>query len=108
MGTAGFAGDGYSSLLAQTTIKQFQIIQETLDNITVLLVTDGEIPVNVIDQLEQRLHAAFGDKIVIEFKFPDQIPLLPSGKHQYAISKVNLSRELLLLYYLTNNNALYF
>jgi phenylacetate-CoA ligase len=90
---AGFAGDGYSSLLAQPEIKQFQIIQESYDKITVLLVKDGEIPAAVLDQLELRLRAAFGEEIVVEFQYPNEIPLLPSGKHQYAISRVGVPSE---------------
>lgn len=88
---AGFAGDAYSSLLAQPTIKQFQIIQESLDKITVLLVRDGEIPASLLTRLELALHTAFGEGIAVEFQFPDQISPLPSGKHQYAISKVDLT-----------------
>jgi phenylacetate-CoA ligase len=85
---AGFAGDGYSSLLAHPSIKQFQIIQESLDKITVLLVKDGEIPATNLVRLESALHAAFGKEIEVEFRFPDHIDRLPSGKHRYAVSKV--------------------
>jgi len=88
---AGFAGDGYSLLFAQPTIKQFQIIQESLDKITVLLVQEGEIPASLLLRIELTLQTAFGDDIVVEFKFPDKIQPLPSGKHQYAISRVRSS-----------------
>lgn len=90
---AGFAGDGYSSLLAQPYIKQFQIIQESLDRITVLLVKDGEIPVSLLNRLERTLKAAFGEHIEVEFQFPDQIAVLPSGKHQYAVSRVRQKEQ---------------
>ena len=89
---AGFAGDGYSSLLAQPAIKQFQIIQESLDKITVLLVKDGEIPPSLLDRLELTLQTAFGEEIAVKFEFPEKISPLPSGKHQYAISKVGPSQ----------------
>jgi len=88
---AGFAGDGYSLLFAQPTIKQFQIIQESLDKITVLLVKGGEIPASLLNQIAHTLHTAFGEDIVVEFEFPDNILPLPSGKHQYAISRVDHS-----------------
>jgi phenylacetate-CoA ligase len=90
---AGFAGDGYSSLFAQPNIKQFQIIQEKLDYITVLIANEGEIPEPLLERITNTLQAAFGSDIVVEFKFVDKIPLLPSGKHQYAISKVKLPPE---------------
>lgn len=88
---AGFAGDGYSSVLSHPSIQQFQIIQESLDQITVLLVRNGEVPAELLTQLELRLQAAFGEKIAVDFQFPAHIQLLPSGKHQYAMSKVSLS-----------------
>lgn len=88
---AGFAGDGYSSLLAQPSIKQFQIIQESLDKITIRLVKDGEIPHSILQRLESAFQKAFGEDISVEFDFPDHISVLPSGKHQYAISKINHS-----------------
>ena len=89
---AGFAGDGYSSLFANPNIKQFQIIQESLGNITVLLVKDGEIPDSLLNRIALTLKTAFGEDIIVEFRFPDKISPLPSGKHQYAISRVDLSR----------------
>lgn len=90
---AGFAGDGYSSLFAQSYIKQFQIIQESMDKIIVLIVKDGEVPESLLKRVERTLQSAFGDDVQVEFQFPEQIPLLPSGKHQYALSKVSLSPE---------------
>jgi hypothetical protein len=35
------------------------------------------------------IHIAFGDNVTVEFEFPDEIPVLPSGKHQYAVSELN-------------------
>lgn len=87
---AGFAGDAYSSLFAQPAIKEFQIVQESMENITVLIVKDGDIPASLLDRVTKALKTAFGDDIAIEFQFPDQITRLPSGKHKYAISKVSM------------------
>jgi len=88
---AGFAGEGYSSLLAQPSIKQFQIIQESLDTITIRLVKEGEIPPSILQRLAATFQEAFGEDISVEFEFPDHISVLPSGKHQYAISNINHS-----------------
>lgn len=88
---AGFAGDGYSSLFTQPSIKQFQIIQESLDKITIRLVKDGEIPSSLLQRIEKTFQTAFGEDISVEFEFPDNISVLPSGKHQYAISNINHS-----------------
>jgi phenylacetate-CoA ligase len=100
---AGFAGDGYSSLLAQPSIKQFQIIQESMDNIKVLLVKDGEVPVSLLKRIERTMQAAFGEEITIEFEFPEKISPMPSGKHQYAISKLSHSQGIGTNMTLTNN-----
>jgi len=85
---AGFAGAGYSGL-AHPAIKQFQIVQKSLDLMVVRLVKTGEIPQTVLDELLKTFHTAFGENVEIQFEFPAQIPVLPSGKHQYAVSEIN-------------------
>jgi phenylacetate-CoA ligase len=85
---AGFAGAGYSCL-AHPSVKQFQVVQETLDKMVVRIVKSGDLPASVLDELVHTIHIAFGDNVVVEFEFPDQIAVLASGKHQYAISKLN-------------------
>ena len=84
---AGFAGAGYSAL-AHPSVKQFQVVQKSLDLMVVRLVKRGEIPQSVLDQLVQTIHTAFGDNVVVQFEYPDEIPALPSGKHQYAVSEL--------------------
>jgi phenylacetate-CoA ligase len=84
---AGFAGAGYSSL-AHPAVKQFQIVQKSLDRMVVRLVKDGEIPQAHLDELVQTIHTAFGNNVVVEFEFPNEISVLASGKHRYAISEV--------------------
>ncbi|MFP4393668.1 MAG: phenylacetate--CoA ligase family protein [Anaerolineales bacterium] len=84
---AGFAGAGYSPL-AHPNIRQFQIVQKSLDLMIVRLALIGEIPPSVTETLTQTIHTAFGDNVEVRFEFPDEIPALPSGKHQYAISEV--------------------
>jgi phenylacetate-CoA ligase len=85
---AGFAGAGYSGL-AHPSIKQFQIIQKSVDSMVVRLVKDGEVPQSILDGLTQTIQIAFGDNVQVEFEYPDEIPVLPSGKHQYAISELD-------------------
>lgn len=87
---AGFAGAGYSPL-AHPSIKQFQIVQKSLDVMAVRLVRADEIPQSVLDTLIQTIHTAFGEDVQVQFEFPDEIPPLPSGKHRYAISEVSSS-----------------
>ena len=87
MAWAGFAGAAYSPL-AHPSIRQFQVIQKSLDLMVVRLVKTAEIPQTVLDELTKAIHTAFGDNVQVQFEFPDEIPVLPSGKHRYAISEV--------------------
>jgi phenylacetate-CoA ligase len=84
---AGFAGAGYSPL-AHPSIKQFQVVQKSLDLMVVRLVRVGEVPQTVLDTLTQTIHTAFGENVEVQFEFPDEIPALPSGKHRYAFSEL--------------------
>jgi phenylacetate-CoA ligase len=84
---AAFSG-GFSCL-AHPTIKQFRVIQKSLDRMVMQLVLDGEVPQSVLDKITQSIHEVFGDNVVVDFEFLDEIPPLPSGKHQYAISELN-------------------
>jgi len=88
MAWAGFAGAGYSNL-AHPAIKQFQVVQKNLDLMTVRLVTDAEVPQTTLDAVTQAIQVAFGENVVVTFEFLDEIPTLPSGKHQYAVSEMN-------------------
>jgi len=84
---AGFAGAGYSCL-AHPAVKQFQIVQKSLDIMVVRLVKAGDLPQEKLDELVRTIHTAFGDNVQVQFEYPDEIPVLPSGKHRYAISEV--------------------
>jgi phenylacetate-CoA ligase len=84
---AGFSGAAYGTL-AHPAIKQFQVVQKSLDLISVRLVKTGDIPQAVLDQLARTIRIAFGDNVQVEFEFPTQIQRLPSGKHQYAVSEL--------------------
>jgi phenylacetate-CoA ligase len=84
---AGFSG-GFSCL-THPAIKQFQVIQKSLDKMIMRLVPDGVVPQSVLDEIEQTIHATFGDNVVVDFEFLDKIQPMPSGKHQYAISELN-------------------
>ncbi len=86
---AGFAGAGYSAL-AHPAVKQFQIVQKSLDLMVVKLVKTGEIPQSVLDELTQTIHTAFGDEVQVRFEFPVEIPVLASGKYRYAISELSV------------------
>jgi len=85
---AGFAGSAFRCL-AHPSIKQFQVVQKSLDEMIVRLACQGEVPQTVQDEIVQAIRNLFGDTIVVHFEFVDEIPLLSSGKHQYARSELN-------------------
>ena len=51
--------------------------------------TDGEVPESVLNEITQMIRAIFGENVSVDFVFLGEIPPLPSGKHQYAISELN-------------------
>ena len=85
---AGFAGAGYTNL-AHPSVKQFQIVQKSLDLMVVRLVTEGEVPQPNLAALTRTIQTAFGENVVVKFEFLDEIPTLASGKYQYAVSELN-------------------
>jgi phenylacetate-CoA ligase len=87
---SGFAGAGFRCL-THSTIKQFQVVQKSLDKMVVRLVQDGNVPQSILDEISQAIRVMYGDNVVVDFEFPDEIPPLPSGKHLYARSELNKS-----------------
>jgi phenylacetate-CoA ligase len=85
---SGFAGAAFRCL-THPTIRQFQIVQKTIDHIIVRLVPIGEIPQSVLHEISQAVRITFGDRIEVELEFLQAISPLPSGKNQYAISELN-------------------
>jgi phenylacetate-CoA ligase len=84
---AGFTGAAFRCLV-HPTIRQFQVVQKNLDHIVVRLVPDGEVPPITLEEITRTMKAAFGPGVSVTFEFPVEIPPLPSGKHQYALSEV--------------------
>ena len=77
--------------LTHPAINQFQVVQKSLDKMIVRLVLDDELPQSKLDEISQVFRDIFGENVTVEFEFPNEIPPLPSGKHQYAISEVKRS-----------------
>jgi phenylacetate-CoA ligase len=80
----GFA----SPLFGLRRVKQFQLVQKTVDLVVVRIVKEGELDVTELDKIERTVHIALGNHVKVEFEFLDEIPLLDSGKHRYTISEV--------------------
>lgn len=65
-------------------IRQFQIIQEKLDEITIKYITDDLIPLqeNTLYEVEQKINKLTDNTVKIVFEKTDFIPSSPSGKPQ--------------------------
>jgi phenylacetate-CoA ligase len=85
---AGFAGAAFRCM-THSSIRQFQVIQKNLDRFLVRLVPNNTIPQESLTEISEAIWKTFGDDIVVDFEFPDEIRLPASGKHRYAISEVN-------------------
>jgi len=85
---SGFSGHAFECL-AHPAVRQFQVVQKSLDHILIRLETEGEIPGPILDEIRRTFQRIFGERVHIEFEFPDEIKPLPSGKHQYTVSELN-------------------
>ena len=68
---------------------QFQIIQESLKHCTLKVVTNEKWTEATRRYLVRRIQDALGTTVVVTVEFVDDIPLSPSGKPEYTISKVS-------------------
>lgn len=84
----GFSGHAFHCL-AQPGIRQFQVIQKTLDRILVRLVSDRELSETNLEEIIRAFKGTFGENVVVDFEVLDDLPKLPSGKHQYLMSEIN-------------------
>jgi phenylacetate-CoA ligase len=89
---SGFAGAAFRCL-THPSIRQFQVIQKSLDRMVIRLVRDGEIPQATLEEIRQAVYHTFGDRVEVDFDFTEEIPALPSGKHSYAVSELNQSKN---------------
>jgi phenylacetate-CoA ligase len=80
----GFA----SPLFGMQGVKQFQVVQKSLDLIVVRIVKEGELNQSRLDVIERTVKMALGDDVEVRFEFPGEIPVLDSGKYCYTISEI--------------------
>jgi phenylacetate-CoA ligase len=72
-----------------------QFVQEAIDRLRVRLVLDAAPPPDLLDRLRDGLAARIGSGIRIEIEVVDEIPVGPSGKFRWVISRVPLQDKLL-------------
>ena len=69
-------------------VKQFQLVQKSLDRVVARIVRDGKLDSDRLAQIERTVKLALGEHVDVEFEFPDKIAVCDSGKYRYAISEL--------------------
>jgi phenylacetate-CoA ligase len=72
-------------------VRQFKIVQESLDLTRILLVTDAEFDTAHLPKIERGGKARLGENVTVEVSLVDEIPPEKSGKYRYVVSRVELS-----------------
>ena len=74
-------------------VTQFQIIQESLKHCVLKVVINEKWTETTHRHLVQRIQDALGATVVVTVELVDEIPLPPSGKREYTISKVDTDAD---------------
>ena len=93
-GSAVWGGIG-NPLWDMEGVRQFQFVQKALEHVVVRIVKDGSMSHAQQAEVERAVKIALGDRVKLDFEFPDEIPVERSGKHRYQICEVDqpLSEE---------------
>jgi phenylacetate-CoA ligase len=69
-------------------VKQFQVVQETVDRIVLRIVPERELSADEIQGLIKKARLAVGGGVEVAVDCVGEIPRLASGKYRYVISNV--------------------
>lgn len=69
-------------------IKQYQIVQKSLDQLVFRIVSDGPIDELKFKEIQKACKIALGDNVEAHIEYVDSLPITPTGKHRYVISEV--------------------
>ncbi len=83
----GFA----SPLFGMPGVKQFQVVQKSLDLVNIRIVCDKPPAQENLNEIEKTVKGALGQDVQVDFEFPDEIPVKASGKYLYTRSELNSS-----------------
>jgi len=72
------------------SVVKSQVIQERPDEVTVRVVTRGELSVTDAETIEHGLHERLGEGVRVRFERVSEIPPSARGKYRWVISKVPL------------------
>ena len=90
------AGLFYSLFYFKENIRQFQVIQETVESILINLILIDKNKLKEMDKFfkenNQKIQKIMGHKITVKYNIVDEIKPSPSGKYMYAFSKIENNR----------------
>lgn len=69
-----------------TGVKEYQVVQESLNKILIKIVPDEDFDENQLERIK-------GDKWNLEFRFVEKIERSPSGKYKFIINKVQMNYD---------------
>jgi phenylacetate-CoA ligase len=70
-------------------VMQMQIIQETVDSLTLNIVRGGEFGAKSTEKISHLITDFFGPEMRFTCRFVQEIPQGPTGKYQFTISRVS-------------------
>jgi phenylacetate-CoA ligase len=69
-------------------LKEFRVVQEAVDRLTVQVVPEGDFPEASRNRILVRMRRLMGDGVDVTVEAVPALPTLPSGKFRYVISRV--------------------
>jgi len=83
-------GEYFTHLLyAARRVREFQFIQEKINQYRLLLVADGREDAATENSLRSQILDEVGHEAGLEIEYVDHIPVLPSGKRKFTLSRLN-------------------
>lgn len=79
----------FGTLLYQTPgVRKFQVVQESLENLTIRIVKGPDFIEECVDKLREEIQSNCDSSFRIHFEFPEEISPASSGKVKFIISHV--------------------
>jgi len=76
------------AFLHATGIRRYQVVQKRLDAFEITLVRDRDFDASVVGLVSDELKKVVGDGVALDFRFADEIPPTPTGKHRVTVSEL--------------------
>jgi phenylacetate-CoA ligase len=75
-------------------VKEFQFVQESIDEFKLYLVKDENFNESIIDLIQKSIKEIIGNDSKLNIYFVESVPKTPTGKYRFTISKINLDEIL--------------